>query len=844
MQQAVASVESKLDNILADEEDRPPKSSAPLAATPKEGLTPNRRKIGLQTYGLELTLLFLGSQDLSRKNSGARTNDRLQERLNRAIAKRSSEGRKDVSTSAVGTGSGTTTPPTNLHVELPEIGNDSGRLEYESTEHVSNVERETLPSSLAQQGSDDSAHDSFFQVHDAPASSLSQPTSGRATPVPISERTSFSNPVPSSPDGGTIDTFDITNDQPSHVQLLDGKASNADPDSLRFEIEHEALEKRLQDQLLPYVEKIDALQSKLQYLSQEVAESAEQAATAAQAGSAAQKLAEKDKKIAQLMEEGQTLSKNEMKHLAVIKTLRSQAASTAREYSVLKNRADAAEKGLATMEQRAIRAERKLQSTSADDRELEAIKKERNALASTVAEMKADLARLTARMEAAERQVQTNDAERLRKQNQELRDDVTSARVERELAEEKLRREIGDLTASLAREKERFAAMETEMLAEQAALESKLESLRSRAEEHTSTIQGDAQAKLLRQIETLQTQYSVASENWQGIESSLLSRISSIESERDEVMKREAELRRKGRDAALKVKRMEQELEKERDRIQELERSCAEQYTELQQVKRKTQQAEEQLSEAKKALAEQQELMEKEISIRLSEEKARWTPVLPTERTASPVTSLRKSSALDLGHLMSPTQSRRPSALPLPYSVDSYIPQRQSSTTSFRAHVNGTIPQTPSIHSTEHDEIFGNGMPMPTSPTHTHRGVNDLISTSTVGAGPSVQLVERMSATVRRLETEKAASKDELGRLTAQRDEARQEVVRLMREVEEKRATGERVKALEEEQRAINERYQTTLELLGEKSELVEELKADVADVKQMYRDLVESTMK
>jgi chromosome segregation ATPase len=101
-----------------------------------------------------------------------------------------------------------------------------------------------------------------------------------------------------------------------------------------------------------------------------------------------------------------------------------------------------------------------------------------------------------------------------------------------------------------------------------------------------------------------------------------------------------------------------------------------------------------------------------------------------------------------------------------------------------------------------------------------------------------------MSATVRRLETEKAASKDELGRLTAQRDEARQEVVRLMREVEQKRANDERVKALEEEQRAINERYQTTLELLGEKSELVEELKADVADVKQMYRDLVESTMK
>jgi len=194
--------------------------------------------------------------------------------------------------------------------------------------------------------------------------------------------------------------------------------------------------------------------------------------------------------------------------------------------------------------------------------------------------------------------------------------------------------------------------------------------------------------------------------------------------------------------------------------------------------------------------------------------------------------------------LMSPTQSRRPSALSSPYPLDSYITTSQNSTASFRAHASGPLVQTPSIHSIEHDEMFGNGVATSTSPAQTHRGVNDLISTSTVGAGPSVQLVERMSATVRRLETEKAASKDELSRLTAQRDDARREVVRLMREVEEKRATEDRVKALEEEQHAINERYQTTLELLGEKSELVEELKADVADVKQMYRDLVESTMK
>lgn len=105
-------------------------------------------------------------------------------------------------------------------------------------------------------------------------------------------------------------------------------------------------------------------------------------------------------------------------------------------------------------------------------------------------------------------------------------------------------------------------------------------------------------------------------------------------------------------------------------------------------------------------------------------------------------------------------------------------------------------------------------------------------------------MVERMSATVRRLESERAASKDELARLTAQRDEARQEVVELMREVEEKRKADARIKELEAQLEDLDRRYQTTLEMLGEKSEQVEELQADVADLKKIYRELVDSTMK
>jgi uncharacterized coiled-coil DUF342 family protein len=101
-----------------------------------------------------------------------------------------------------------------------------------------------------------------------------------------------------------------------------------------------------------------------------------------------------------------------------------------------------------------------------------------------------------------------------------------------------------------------------------------------------------------------------------------------------------------------------------------------------------------------------------------------------------------------------------------------------------------------------------------------------------------------MSASVRRLESERAALKDELGRLTAQRDEARQQVVVLMQEAEEKKAGDQRIKELEEGLGELDRRYQTTLEMLGEKSEQVEEQKADIEDLKKIYRELVESMVK
>jgi predicted RNase H-like nuclease (RuvC/YqgF family) len=118
-----------------------------------------------------------------------------------------------------------------------------------------------------------------------------------------------------------------------------------------------------------------------------------------------------------------------------------------------------------------------------------------------------------------------------------------------------------------------------------------------------------------------------------------------------------------------------------------------------------------------------------------------------------------------------------------------------------------------------------------------------MVSVSTVAAGPSVQLVERMSATVRRLESELAAIREEITSVQSQRDDARKEVVEMVREVEEARGRAARITELEREVDELRRREEYTLEMLGEKSERVEELKQDVQDLKLMYRDLVSSTV-
>lgn len=319
--------------------------------------------------------------------------------------------------------------------------------------------------------------------------------------------------------------------------------------------DNEAAELRRQEEVHAYLERIDALQAKLQYLVKEATETAKTMTSSVAPGSLEKKILDKDQQIALLMEEGQTLSKNEMRYLATIKKLRLKIGDDDKALAESKRAQERADQNIAELTEKVKQAElaekrgnERLKALSKIEKDVENLHKEKISDAQRVASLKAQLAQSESRALEAEKAAQTEALDSERKVVLDLKDDLSSLRIEKELSEERLRAEIQNLKRAAEREKERYTVLETELRGEQSILESKMEVLRARAEEVSTGATGDAQAKLLRQIETLQSQYAIASENWQGIESSMQSRLTNIERERDEAVKKEGEIRRKARE--------------------------------------------------------------------------------------------------------------------------------------------------------------------------------------------------------------------------------------------------------------------------------------------------------
>ena len=600
-------------------------------------------------------------------------------------------------------------------------------------------------------------------------------------------------------------------------------------------------------------------------------------------------MASKDEKIALLLEEGQKLSQAELKFMNTIRKLRSRMGEDEKRIISLQRNVDETTKAMRASQDRAKRAETLQREEQARAGALSKVQKELEILKSNELSQSSHIQELQRRLaenEMGQGEIAAREGKAALEEERRLRNEVQEAlisiKTEKEMSEGRHRKQMQDLQTQVDRERERSRLGELELRREinvrrefstrsythtddVQVLEARLEASQVQAEEVSTGKSGSMQAKLLRQIETLQTQYTIANENWRGIESSLLTRNANLEKEVDELRQKDAEARRKVRDHLSTIRRLQETLESGKNKQEDADEKLLDQQRKVASLQEALGRAEAAFVECRAEREAQKSSWETKLAA-LEAEKANVSTVfleapLLNLRVDSPLQPTQKKSTTTGGRA-SPHSARRHhsnfglglAGTSIPVS-DRLSMRRSSSQVSHGSATPNRMDYVPptSHHSshqdvsesvsvnTEQQEDMFDGFLSPATPDRT---INDMISVSTAAAGPSIQVVERMSAAVRKLESEKAASKDEISRLSGQRDEAREQIVVLMKEVDAKRATEDRIASLEAEKATMDRRYQTTLEMLGEKSELVEELRADVADVKQMYRDLVESTTK
>lgn len=478
---AVAGLESRLDTILANEE------AAGNTNGNNTGNAPANPVPGPERGTTPLAVQQTKDAATSREASRTRANDRLAERLAKATAAKS----------AAGTGS---TVPSR--VASPPIERQSGDERRDGDEAGRSIPAIAEPEPTA-------AHDR--------ASIEGKPGEGgeAANRRSVEGHTDVANgPRPSADHSRSsidLSTGDISA-RPSS-ELSNGILPIAVPKSVA---EYEA-------ELHTCMEKIDALQAKLSYLASSTVAAAKTANASPDASLLEKQLAEKDEQIALLMQEGEKLSKTELRHLQTIKKQRAQRVEEDKANVEAKKRWEKVEADLRQKLSRLDQAERdtneRKKLVSGLGKEVEKLKGEREAAGKSVKTLNAQLKEAISRAEKAEQEAKDKGANEVDKGRiASLENDLEDAQIENKLAEDRAAAEIKKTKEALESQRQRFDVRELELKNEVAGLESRMEALRSRAEEEGVTSTGESNLQLLRQVETLQRQYSMAKGNWEAIE--------------------------------------------------------------------------------------------------------------------------------------------------------------------------------------------------------------------------------------------------------------------------------------------------------------------------------------
>lgn len=515
---------------------------------------------------------------------------------------------------------------------------------------------------------------------------------------------------------------------------------------------------------------------------------------------AAALLKEKDEIINQVMAEGEELSKKQAAQESQIRKLRAQIRELEEE-----------KKGLIA----------KLQG---EENKVESIKKDKTAteklLQETIEKHQAELATqkeyyTNALNAAKEAEVQAEE-----RANHEARTALESRLREAEEREAMLIQALEELRQTLSRTEQQAVFKEDMLRREIEDLQKRYQASERRCEELITQVP-DSTRPLLRQIEAMQENTARRAEAWAAVERTLNSRLQEAEAKAAAAEERQRSVNERLSQTLSRINVLEAQisclraeqtqlsrsLEKERQRAAEnrQEYLVAKEDADTQEGRAK--QLEEEIRELRKKHKQElqdalshRERLEQEIQL---EKTAR----LDLERT----TRLHSATVPDQTSL-----SRHNSAF-----ENGNLTRKLSNASSLSSMEESVFLQA-SLDSSDNFSEKRNTGETTISPYYLR------------SMTPSA-----FEATLRQKEGEIASYMSRLASMEAIRDSLAEELVKMTEQCEKLRAETAMLPGLRAELEAIRRRHSSALELMGERDEELEELRADIVDLKEMYREQV-----
>ncbi|TYG98157.1 hypothetical protein ES288_A10G095000v1 [Gossypium darwinii] len=515
---------------------------------------------------------------------------------------------------------------------------------------------------------------------------------------------------------------------------------------------------------------------------------------------AAALLKEKDEIINQVMAEGEELSKKQAAQEAQIRKLRAQIRELEEE-----------KKGLTT----------KLQ---VEENKVESIKKDKTAteklLQETIEKHQAEL--------AAQKDFYTNalnaakEAEALAeaRANNEARTELESRLREAEEREAMLVQTLEELRQTLSRKEQQAVFREDMLRRDIEDLQKRYQASERRCEELITQVP-ESTRPLLRQIEAMQETTSRRAEAWAAVERSLNSRLQEAEAKAAAAEERERSLN----------DRLSQTLS--RINVLEAQISClrAEQTQISRSLEKERQRAAENRQEylAAKEEADTQEgranQLEEEIrELRRKHKQELQDAYVQQERLQQEV-EREKAARLDLERTMHVHSM----------AISEQAPMARHNSASENGSLSRKLSTASSLGSMEESYYLQASL-------DSSDGFSEKRNIGEATLSPLYMKSMTPSAfesALRQKEGELASYMSRLSSMEAIRDSLAEELVKMTEQCEKLKAEAATLPGIRAELEALRRRHTAALELMGERDEELEELRADIVDLKEMYREQV-----